>query len=262
MEIKKFLKIGDKVVFKPQVEGLEYDLQGGEVYNIEVEKYSDQITLVQRPSLSMPEKKYFTDEDNNFMDRVLACYKNRTESTLGVMLSGLKGSGKSVMAKEIAQRSNLPIIVIDKYARPWVLKKLLANLADIEVCFLFDEIDKLSEDYDDDFLLQLLDGNSTMGKKLFLFTANNPDDINEYLVDRCSRIRYWREFEEMQVSLIQIILKDKLNDDTKIKEVTDFIVENMKVISFDNVNAFVNEINEYPDENLETLFSYMNLSRR
>lgn len=37
------------------------------------------------------------------------------------MLAGLKGSGKTVMAKMIANKSGLPIVNIDKNIRPHIL---------------------------------------------------------------------------------------------------------------------------------------------
>lgn len=39
-------------------------------------------------------------------------------------------------------------------------------LGDTSVCFLFDELDKVLADYDDSFLLQVLDGSDTKGKHM------------------------------------------------------------------------------------------------
>ena len=127
---------------------------------------------------------------------------------------------------------------------------------------MFDEIDKLGEDYDDDYLLKILDGANSSGKKLMLCTCNDAEDINEYLIDRCSRIRYWREFDELSASMIQNILEDKLNDKEEIKPLTDFIIENFAVVSFDNIASFVDEVNEYPTTSFEELFKDMNLSSK
>ena len=69
----------------------------------------------------------------------------------------------------------------------------------------FSKLDKVLADYDDSFLLQVLDGSDTKGKHMILFTCNDDSEISEYLIDRCSRIRYWREFDEMSPSLIMEI---------------------------------------------------------
>lgn len=259
---KNFLKAGNKIVFKPVVEGLEYSLEGGKVYTVEIDRYSDEITLNCAPDLQMPEKLYETSEESKFVNKVLNYYKKSKEGTTGVMLSGLKGSGKTVTAKNIALKSGLPIILIDKSFRPYNLVKLFNKFADTEICVMMDEVDKLGEDYDDDYLLRILDGVNSCGKKLILCTCNDDDDISQYLKDRCSRIRYWREFDELSSSMIQTILEDKLNDKDEVLPLTDFIIENFACVSFDNVASFVEEVNEYPDDTFEQLFSDMNLSSK
>lgn len=262
MENKQFLKVGDRIMFKPTTDGLDYKLEPGKVYTLEVDKWSEEIAFKLAPDLSMPKKIYETDEDKRFVNKVLNYYNKSENGTTGVMLSGLKGSGKTVTAKNIAMQSNLPIILIDKGFRPSFLIKLFNKMTDVEACFLFDEIDKLGEDYDDDYLLKILDGANSSGKKLMLCTCNDADDINEYLIDRCSRIRYWREFDELSASMIQSVLEDKLNDKDEVKPLTDFIIENFAVISFDNIASFVDEVNEYPTASFEELFADMNLSSK
>jgi hypothetical protein len=50
-----------------------------------------------------------------------------------------------------------------------------------------------------------------------------------------------------------------LEDKKEIKSLTDFINEHFNVKSFDNVMAFVKEVNAFPLETFEDLFSDMNL---
>ena len=262
MENKNFIKVGDKIIFKPTTDGLDYELESGKVYTLSVDKWSDEISFKIAPDFSMPSKIYETEEDSRFINKVLNYYNKSGEGTTGVMLSGLKGSGKTITAKNIAIKSNLPIILIDKGFRPSFLINLFNKLSKVEACFVFDEIDKLGEDYDDDYLLKILDGANTSGKKLVLCTCNNSDDVSEYLKDRCSRIRYWREFSELSASMIQSILEDRLIDKDEVKPLTDFIIENFAVISFDNISSFVDEVNEYPNATFEELFKDMNLSSK
>jgi SpoVK/Ycf46/Vps4 family AAA+-type ATPase len=259
---KKFLKVGKSINFKFNTEGLECDLTPGMVYNIDVDRYTDAISLEETSGLSLPSKVYCTQRDERFIDKVINSYNLSESGFTGVMLAGLKGSGKTVMAKIIANKSSLPIINIDKSIRPYILKNLVEKLGDTSVCFLFDELDKVLEDYDDSVLLQVLDGSDTKGKHMILFTCNDDREISEYLIDRCSRIRYWREFKEMSPSLIMEVLNDKLNDKKEIKSLTDFIKDNFEVCSFDNISSFVKEANDYPTTTFEELFEDMNLSSK
>ena len=259
---KKFLKVGKSINFKFDTEGLECDLTPGMVYNINVDRYTDAISLEESTGLSLPSKVYCTQRDERFIDKVINSYNLSENGFTGVMLAGLKGSGKTVMAKVIANKSGLPIINIDKNIRPYILRNLVSMLGDTSVCFLFDELDKVLADYDDSVLLQVLDDSDTKGKHMILFTCNDDDEISEYLIDRCSRIRYWREFDEMSPSLIMEVLNDKLNDKKEVKSLTDFIKDNFEVCSFDNIASFVKEANDYPTTTFEELFEDMNLSSK
>lgn len=262
MEKKNFLKVGDKVVFKPKTEGLDYDMESGKVYTVEIDRYSDEITFNTAPDITLPEKLYTTTEDDKFVNKVINRYAAISEGTVGVMLSGLKGSGKTIMMKRLALESKLPILLIDKSFSPKDLVGLFNKLADTEICILMDEIDKLGDRYDDDYLLKVLDGINSSGKKLMIFTCNDDEDISEYLKDRCSRIRYWRDYGEMPASMIQAVLEDKLNDKDKVKTLTDFIQEHFECASFDNIASFADEVNAYPDDTCEDLFNDMNLSSK
>lgn len=259
---KKFLKVGNSINFKFNTDGLEYDLVPGTVYNIIVDRYTDNVSLQESGKLSLPSKVYCTQRDERFIDKVVNSYNLSESGFTGVMLAGLKGSGKTVMAKMIANKSGLPIVNIGKNIRPHILRNLVEKLGDTSVCFLFDELDKVLADYDDSFLLQVLDGSDTKGKHMILFTCNDDSEISEYLIDRCSRIRYWREFEEMSPSLIMEVLNDKLNDKKEVKSLTDFIKDNFNVCSFDNIVSFVKEANNYPATTFEELFEDMNLSSK
>ena len=154
----KFIKVGNSISFKSKTDGLDYNLEAGKVYTVTVDNYTDIISLNIAPDLQLPAKIYETNEDKTFISKVINRYKTTAEGTTGVLLSGLKGSGKTVMIKNIAVQSELPIILIDKGFRPRFMTKLFNELADVEVCVIFDEIDKLGEDYDDDYLLRILDG--------------------------------------------------------------------------------------------------------
>ena len=258
----KFLKIGNKISFKPNLEGLEYNIKPNEVYTLSVDPYTDEISFDIAPSFNLPSKIYTTPEDDSFLERVINRYNKTEYGVTGVMLSGIKGTGKPVTAKRLAILSNLPIILVDKGFRPRLLQKLFKQLSGIEFCMFFDEIDKIGEDYDDSYLLTILDGVNTVGKSLVLFTCNNEREINENLIDRCSRIRYWRRFKETSREAVKQVIEDRINDKKEIESLLDFIMNNFKCVSYDNICSFVDEVNENPTTTFEILFSDMNLSNK
>jgi len=251
------LKIGDAIVFGKS--GVDYTLEPGTVYVPKVDYMSEEIQLNFGNSLTMPEKMYIPESDKKFVNKVLDSYALSTR-TMGVLLAGLKGTGKTVMAKHIAKQSNLPILTVDNSLHPNFLKTLFTKLENTPMCIIFDEFDKLGERYDSDQILRVLDGISSSGKHLVLFTCNETENVNAYMLDRCGRIRYYREFDEMNPSMITEILTDRLVDKSEAKVLTDFIVKNFSIVSFDNITAFVDEVNNYPNDTYEELFRDMNIS--
>jgi SpoVK/Ycf46/Vps4 family AAA+-type ATPase len=255
----KFLKVGKSVNFKFTTDGLEYSLEPGMVYDVKIDRYKDILSLEDSGTLMLPNKVYTTEKNRKFIDKILKQYNNSESGFTGVMLAGLKGAGKTIIAKEIANESGLPIINLSNTLNPMYFVQLVKKLEDISVCFLFDELDKVYNEYNISAILQVLDGTDTTGKHLIVFTCNEDRKISEYLKDRCSRIRYWKELDELDPSMIQMILEDVLEDKKEIKSLVDFINEHFNIKSFDNIMAFVKEVNAFPLETFEDLFSDMNL---
>lgn len=255
----QLLKLGDNIIFGKT--GIDYQFESETVYVPHVDRMTDEISLKISSKLQLPEKLYTPKSDGRFIEKVLKSY-NSASKTMGVLLAGEKGTGKTVMAKQIAVQSGLPILNIDNSLRPCYLKNLFAKLEETPMCVIFDEFDKMGENYDSDYILQIFDGIASSGKHLLILTCNDTDGINSYMLDRCGRVRYYREFDEMSPSMVTEILNDRLNDKKEVSSLTDFIVENFGLVSFDNVASFADEVNNYPTDTFEDLFKDMNISSK
>lgn len=180
--------------------------------------------------------------ETKFVNRVYKTYNN-TNSNLGVLLNGVKGTGKSVTAKLICNAMKLPVIIIDQdYEGREV--DLIATISQ-DCVILCDEFEKVyagDEDYDNPKVLTLMDGVlSTKGKKLFLFTTNKLY-INNNLKQRPGRIRYIKEFSDLSLEAINEVIDDSL----VYKEYREDLVEVLKtleIISIDIVKGIISEIN-------------------
>ena len=258
----KLLKNGNTINFIKSTDGLEYNLEPNVTYVVKTEGFSDEIYLEKTGILSIEGKIYEEEDYSKFINRTLNYYNNSKTGTTGIMLCGLKGAGKTLMAKQIAIKSNLPIIILDKYIRHSRLLNLFSMLSSMDVCIMIDEFDKFGKDYDNDILLSILDGINTSGKKLVIATCNDDLKINKCMRDRCSRFRYWKTFREIPKDIIEKVISDILNDKDKITSLSTFIIENFKCISFDNIISFAVEVNLNKSESFEDLFKDMNLSAR
>lgn len=253
--MSEFIKVGNKIINKPT--GLDCDLVNGKVYNLKFDRFSVGAFFEEDGSLSLPSKVYTTEDDDIFINRVNTYFNNTKKLSTGVMLSGIKGTGKTVMAKVIAQNSNLPIIVVDESFPTSQINDFFRKFT-CPVAVIFDEVDK---HWDTEGLLGWLDGVQTNAKKLVLFTCNNENLINGYLKDRCSRIRYRRHFEpNCNVRFLKEILKDKGVID--IDETYDFMVTTFGLMSIDNILSFIDEKEMFPGMTNYDIMKDMNISSK
>ena len=236
---KEFLRIGKRIVVSTKgVE--EYDLVPSKIYNLFYDNYSGEIYLEENGDFNLPEKIYHSEEDAEFTKRVLTYFHHTKKQTTGVLLNGVKGTGKTVMAKKIAIDSKLPVIIPDA---SFPTSKLFefAKQFRTEVVFFLDEIEKT---INTEKILTFLDGVEATSKKLVLMTSNTIRNLDENLFDRPSRIRYYRTFDNNNnVQFIKDILKDKnLFTEEEIDYIYDFINDNFTTVSIDNIMSIIEEI--------------------
>lgn len=255
--MSEFIKVGERIVNKPT--GLDYDLVNGKVYNLKWDRCNGMSYFEEDGSLNLPSKVYTTKSDDIFIKRVNTYFQKTSKLSTGVMLSGIKGTGKTVMAKVIAKNSNLPIIVVDEDYPTGRINDFFRKF-ETPVTIIFDEVDK---HWDTEDLLGWLDGVQTNAKKLVLFTCNNEDRVNDYLKDRCSRVRYIRHFEANDnARFLREILRDKGIAEDKIKDTYTFIVNNFGLLSIDNILSFIDEKLLFPELSNEEIFNDMNISSK
>lgn len=255
--MSEFIKVGERIVNKPT--GLDYDLINGKVYNLKWDRYNGMSYFEEDGSLSLPSKVYTTKSDDIFIKRVNTYFQKTSKLSTGVMLSGIKGTGKTVMAKVIAKNSNLPIIVVDEDYPTGRINDFFRKF-ETPVTIIFDEVDK---HWDTEDLLGWLDGVQTNAKKLVLFTCNNEDRVNDYLKDRCSRVRYIRHFEANDnARFLREILRDKGIAEDEIEDTYTFIVNIFGLLSIDNILSFIDEKLLFPELSNEEIFNDMNISSK
>lgn len=259
--MSNFIINGERIVTKP--EGQDYDLMPGKVYDLLFDNYEMYSYLKENGNLNMPKKIYEIEEDTKFMDRVLLFHNSEyNNGNTGVLLAGDKGTEKSMLAKRIALKSNLPIIIIDSSYPLWQITKFFKKVK-TETCIIFDEIEKNPRTWPSEDLLTFLDGIQETGKKIVIMTCNKTEGLDENLFDRCSRIRYYRKYK---ANANEIFIKEMIEDKglTPNQPLIDFI-KRFTVKSFDNINSFLDEYKLYletTDTNfmLEDVANIMNIS--
>lgn len=199
-----------------------------------------------------PYKIYGLQTD--LMDHIIKTYNN-TGGNIGVLLWGTKGSGKTVVAKQLCNRLQLPVIIV-KSAEQAVLN-FISTLATDCVIFL-DEFEKNFEESDGN-ILTLMDGvyNSNF-RKIFLLTTNELK-INENLLGRPSRIRYVKEFRNLELRAVEEYLDENLKDQSIRQEVINYI-DTLSISTIDILKTVVEEINIHGIDNFKTYRQLFNVS--
>ncbi len=198
--------------------------------------------------------KRYGDLDRN-VQRILGTFQNRPNST-GVMLTGEKGSGKSLLARTISlvgAERGIPTLVVNS---PWcgdVFNKFIQDIHQ-ECIVLFDEFEKIYDSDDQQKLLTLLDG-VFPSKKLFVFTCNDKYRVDTHMRNRPGRIFYMLDFAGLGQEFIREYCQDNLGEKNHVDAICR-ISALLPKFTFDQLKALVEEMNRYnecPEDALQML---------
>lgn len=177
---------------------------------------------------------------NHFINHVLKTFNN-TKGNLGILLNGTKGTGKTVSAKVLANKFNLPVIIVKSFGdNNTGLIEYLSSF-NFDCVFFLDEFEK-NWSAEDSSILQIMDGVYTSSyRRIFLLTTNETH-INENLLSRPSRLRYVKEFGNLEKEVVEEYLKDNLKNQECIDCIVDF-VDTLQISTIDILKTIVEDIN-------------------
>lgn len=250
----EFSKNGNRIYVKPA--GTDYSLDKEKTYELRWDSWESVSYFEETLGLALPEKTYLSKKDEAYIERITDTFKKTKKLTTGVLLDGIKGTGKSVMAKLIAHTTNVPVIIVNSNYPTSRIAGVFESIK-TEVCVIFDEIEKNDRSWRTDDLLGFLDGIKTTCKKLVLFTCNEIKNIHDCFMDRCSRIRYRKTFEnKLDEEVLNTILNDFDINDNNVKEV---ILEKFKTQTIDNILTFIEEYKQFDKLSIDEILEGMNI---
>ena len=203
-------------------------------------------------SFEIKGKKY-GDNDRN-RDRIFNTFIDRAAST-GVMLTGEKGSGKTLLAKSLAIKcaeKGIPCLLINQPWRGEAFNSLLQDIS--QPCMvLFDEFEKVYDHDEQEEMLTLLDG-VFPSKKLFLITCNDKWRVNQHMRNRPGRIFYMLDFKGLDQEFIREYCYDNLKD-SSLKNIDSVVTVGslFSEFNFDMLKALVEEMNRYGETAQEAM---------
>lgn len=254
-----FIKYGNKV----QVAGdgaidIGRSLPVGN-YIVKKDEQTRTIYLEMSEKFANPSKLYGSTEKQTV--RILDTFESRENST-GVMLVGEKGSGKTMLARNIcieAAKRKIPTLIIStamhgenqqgmSYGTEF--NKLVQDVSQPCV-ILFDEFEKMYNKEQQEDILSLLDG-AFLSKKLFVFTCNDRWRVDANMKNRPGRIFYMIEFHSLEEIFVREYCEDNLNNKEQIDQIIQ-ITSLFSQFNFDMLKALVEEMNRYGETPQEAI---------
>lgn len=178
--------------------------------------------------------------ETQLINHVMKTFEN-TSSNLGVLFNGVKGTGKTITAKIIANKTGLPVILVNT---PYPGLADFVSKINSPCVLFFDEYEKnfKRDSGADADILSIMDGVfNSPHRRVFLLTTNNPW-VNENMIGRPSRIRYRKHFGNLQPEVIREYLDDNLKNKEYIPEIIEFM-DSLAISTIDILKSVVDELN-------------------
>ena len=238
--------------------GKDADLEIGNelpagTYTVAVTRAGFELNAVD--DFTLPEKIYGNVDGQ--CARILSTFEDRP-STTGVHLSGVKGSGKTLLVRQLSKTAlemGYPTLIINQALCGEAFNDFMQSI-DTPCIVIFDEFEKTYDNEAQEKILTLFDG-VYQSKKLFVLTTNNERRVSEFLKNRPGRMYYKFEYETLAADTVLAVLEDRLNDKSQIPSIVRY-TKIFSFINFDMLVAITEEMNRY-GETLAQVLKVLNI---
>lgn len=249
MTVMKVLQSGSVFHLSDEMDMKQHDQLPPDIYVVRLNPLKGYY-LQGVSDFELPAKIYSTLTKN--VERIVQTYMNRPLST-GVMLSGEKGSGKTLTAKMVCKAlvaEGVPTILVNEPFHGEAFNQFIQAVPGRAVVF-FDEYEKVYPKNIQEQTLTLFDG-VYPSQKLFIVTVNDKWNIGDFMHNRPGRMYYNIEFVGLPADFIREYCEDRLSN----KKYTEQVVQltgAFEKFNFDMLQALVEEMNRFDEDPAEAI---------
>jgi len=229
-------------------------LQPG-VYNLRHNSDTGYWLEYSRPRFEVYGKNY------GHIDRHLSIFWTRFTdrgSSMGVMLTGAPGSGKTRMAELLGNKGisdgMCVVMITDVVIKPTIIS-FIESLSGFVVV-----LDEFAKNFDMKIQNKMLTmfSSVSMCRKFFVITENSRNQVSTYIRTRPGRIRYAVDYDRLSQEVLDEYCGDyRVTKDMQV-EINDLYSRASK-FTFDHLSAIVSEHLAMPECSLEDLLELLNL---
>lgn len=183
------------------------------------------------------------------VDHLLGRYDKTGD--MSAMLTGAKGSGKSLLAHVFSNRAikelDKPVIIVDNhFDNPNGLMKFLYDLGDC--VFIFDEFAKKMDEHQDTFL-DFFSGTYKIPRAIFVI-ENSLHKINEFMLDRPGRVRWSFSYGKLPLQVVKEVCDAREVNEKAKRHICEYAARAI-TIGMDNLNTIIDEV-QLSDDSVNT----------